>query len=201
MMTERATAWSVTINLKTVSKDTAAQCMETAKSLGWGVQGQLERGEQGTEHYQLMVRTPQVRFSSVKKVFPTAHIEVCRNFQALSHYVQKEETRVESLKKIEVTFLTYPMVRNKFFEWLLREHDWDAHTRNTERRLELWDEFIGASIREGVECDLIGMNPQHRGCIAKYWTSYIAKETSRQTDERRQDRQTDTLESVVVPTI
>lgn len=83
-MTERATAWSVTINLKTVSKDTAAQCMETAKSLGWGVQGQLERGEQGTEHYQLMVRTPQVRFSSVKKVFPTAHIEACRNFQALS---------------------------------------------------------------------------------------------------------------------
>lgn len=94
------------------------------------------------------------------------------------------------------------MVRNKFFEWLLREHDWDAHTRDTERRLELWDEFIGASIREGVECDLIGMNPQHRGCIAKYWTSYIAKETSRQTDERRQiDRQTDSLESVVVPTI
>lgn len=169
--------------------------MKTAEELGWGVQGQIEKGAEGTPHYQLMVTTPQVRFSAVKKVFPTAHIEPARNRRALEQYVHKEDTRVELLKSVEVSFLTYPQVRKKFFEWLLKEHDVDSLTRDNEHRLELWDSFIGASIREGMEVDLIGMNPQHRGCIAKYWFSYIANEERRQTD-----RQTDNLQ-LLLPTI
>lgn len=194
----RSTCWSVTINMKNVSRATAEACMEAARSKGWGVQGQLEVGAEGTEHYQLMVKTPQERFSAIKKVFPTAHIEVARNRAALANYVDKDDTCVEKLKKIEVTFLTYPQVRKKFFEWVvtrltppIRDHD---------DRLRIWDEFIGLSIEEGMDVDLIGMNPQHRGCIAKYWVHYIAYERStRQTEERSQDRQTDTQE-VSLPT-
>lgn len=192
--TIRGTAWSVTCNLKTVTRTTVDTCMDAARSLGWGVEGQLERGDEGTEHFQLLVRTPQVRFSAVKKVFPTAHIELARNVPALQKYVHKEDTRIESLKSVEVTFLTYPMVRKKFFAWFVDQYG-SGSSYNHDECLEFWDRFIGLSIEEGMEVDLIGMNPQHRGCIAKYWRHYIAKEvSSRQTEDRSQSRQTDTQE-------
>lgn len=68
-----------------------------ARQRGWKVDGQLEKGENGTPHYQLILKTPQVRFSAVKKAFPRAHIEVARNVQALEQYVKKDETRVSAL--------------------------------------------------------------------------------------------------------
>lgn len=176
--------------------------MEAARSKGWGVEGQLEVGEEGTQHYQLMVKTPQERFAALKKVFPTAHIEVARNRKALEQYVHKEETRVEALKSIDVTFLTYPQVRAQFFRWLVDECLHLSLYRDPDDRLAQWDRFIGLSIEEGMNVDLIGMNPQHRGCISKYWRHYIAYELSRrQTEERRQeDRQTEE-QSVAVPII
>lgn len=190
----RGTAWSVTCNLKDIKRATVDSHIDAARSLGWGVQGQLEQGKEGTEHYQLLVRTPQVRFSAVKKVFPTAHIELARNVKALENYVDKDETCKEKLKKVEMNFVTYPMVRNKFFEWLLTE-DLLAYTIDPDERLRIWDRFIGMSIAEGVDCDLIGINPQQRACISRYWDSYIQANIRRQTD-----RQTDT-EHVSLPTI
>lgn len=176
--------------------------MDAARQLGWGVEGQLERGEEGTEHYQLMVRTPQVRFAAVKKVFPTAHIEVARNRKALEQYVHKEESRVEPLKSIEVSFLTYPQVRTQFFKWLVDRRFFETRASDPDDRLRLWDEFIGLSIEEGMHVDLIGMNPQHRGCISKYWRHYIAYEYSRrQTDERSQLDSQSPENSVAVPSI
>jgi len=199
---ERATAWSITCNLKDVKRHTVESCIESARHMGWGVEGQIEEGAQGTEHYQLLVRTPQVRFSAVKKVFPTAHIEKARNVKALEKYVHKDDTRKETLKSVEVTFLTYPQVRSQFFIWVVDNGHHLFPRDDHDERLALWDRFIGLSIEEGMHCDLIGMNPQHRGCIAKYWRHYIAYEQSRrQTEERRQiDSQTDT-EVVAVPTI
>lgn len=175
--------------------------MEAARSKGWGVEGQLERGAEGTEHYQLMVKTPQERFAAIKKVFPTAHIEVARNRKALEAYVHKEDTRVESLRNIEVTFLTYPQVRLQFFKWLVDSSRHLSYS-DPDERLRIWDEFIGLSIEEGMHVDLIGMNPQHRGCISKYWTHYIVYErVRRQTEERRQPDSQTTLDSVSVPII
>lgn len=197
----RATAWSVTCNLKNVARSTVEDCIVAARSLGWGVEGQLEKGEEGTEHFQLLVRTPQVRFTAVKKAFPTAHIEVARNVKALQQYVTKEDTRVESLKKIECAFVTYPMARKQFVEWLLDNYDAESLFMSHEQRLEVWDKFIGLSIEEGMEVDLIGMNPQNRACVAKYWFSYIARGSSlRQTEERRQLDRQDT-QQVSVPIV
>lgn len=194
--TLRGTAWSVTCNMKTISRASVDACIEASRSMGWGVEGQIELGEEGTEHYQLLVRTPQVRFSAVKKVFPTAHIELARNVKALENYVHKEETRVEALRSVEVTFLTYPMVRKKFFTWFVDTYPQRIYGHpDHDECLVVWDRFIGLSIEEGMEVDLIGMNPQHRGCIAKYWRSYIVRELStRQTEVRRQESQTDTQE-------
>lgn len=184
-MTDRGTCWSVTCNLANVTRDRVEDCIQNARLSGWGIEGQIERGEQGTEHYQLMVKTPQVRFSAVKKMFPTAHIELARNRIALEAYVHKEETRVQEVKKVEVTFLTYPQVRNQFFAWA-RDQVHHGASYDHDDRLALWDRFIGLSIEEGMECDLIGMNPQNRACIAKYWVSYFRRIpiTDRQTDSQ-----------------
>lgn len=188
--------------MKEVSRERAEACLEAARSKGWGVQGQIEVGAQGTEHYQLMVKTPQERFSALKKVFPTAHIEIARNPAALAEYVDKDETCKEKLKKIEVTFLTYQQVRAQFFKWLVDEQLHLSLYRDPEDRLARWDQFIGLSIEEGMDCDLIGMNPQHRGCISKYWRHYIAYElTRRQTEDRRQEDRQTAEQIVAVPTI
>jgi len=91
----RATAWSVTINNPIKADE---ENMNLARQKGWKVEGQLEKGENGTPHYQLVVMTPQVRFSALKKAFPRAHIEAARNVKALETYCQKDDTRVAPLQ-------------------------------------------------------------------------------------------------------
>jgi len=94
MSTTRSNHWSLTINNPETSD---YEAIDRARQKGWKVTGQLEKGANGTPHYQLHLQTPQIRFSAVKKAFPRAHIEVARNVQALETYVNKEETRVGSL--------------------------------------------------------------------------------------------------------
>lgn len=91
---DRSSCWSLTINNPEVDD---YQAIEEARSRGWKVEGQLEKGENGTPHLQLMLRTPQVRFAAVKKAFPRAHIEIAKSPVALAKYVSKEETRVAQL--------------------------------------------------------------------------------------------------------
>lgn len=93
-MQQRSTYWSVTINNPTSGDE---ENINQARQRGWKVEGQQETGEEGTRHYQLSVKTPQVRFSALKKQFLRAHIEIARNPIALQQYVQKEETRTGQL--------------------------------------------------------------------------------------------------------
>jgi len=92
--TTRSSHWSLTINNPTAADD---EEIARARQKGWRVTGQKEKGEGGTEHYQLHLATPQVRFSAVKRAFTRAHIEAARNPAALEAYVNKAETREGSL--------------------------------------------------------------------------------------------------------
>lgn len=59
--------------------------------------GQLEQGEGGTEyrHWQLVVvHAEPIRFSTLRRRLPTAHLEPVRDLRASLAYVQKEDTRV-----------------------------------------------------------------------------------------------------------
>jgi len=190
---ERATKWSVTINMKTaISQQTAEHCIATARQQGWSVIGQIERGEQGTKHFQLAVATPQVRFSAVKKMFPGAHIEVAKDWSALLKYCQKEDTRVEKL--VENKFISFQIVRDKFAEFILTTtYAEEKFPLTDETKMVCWDNFICHSIEQGIECDLIGVNPQYRSCIMKYWSAYLTNAVRRQTDRQTQE--------VLVPTI
>jgi len=190
---ERATKWSVTINLKNaVSRETAEHWIATARQNGWSVLGQIERGEEGTQHFQLAVATPQIRFSAIKKVFPGAHIEVAKDWTALLKYVYKKETREEKL--VENKFISFQIVRDKFAEFILTTtHAEQQFPLTDETKMTLWDGFICHSIEQGIECDLIGVNPQYRSCVMKYWSAYLTTALRRQTDRQTQE--------VSVPTI
>lgn len=48
----------------------------------------------GKRHWQVALFTQQVRFSALKKIFPSAHIEVARNKDALMNYVEKSDSAV-----------------------------------------------------------------------------------------------------------
>lgn len=110
----RATAWSVT--LFNGERDTALP-------EGWRLEGQMEVApDTGRPHYQGLLHTPQVRFSSVKKVYPKAHIEKCRDVAALKKYVHKAESRMKPpLRAAAMNF-------TKFFEDVL-EYAYDQTDR------------------------------------------------------------------------
>jgi len=93
----RAGCWSLTINNPT----TEELCFDRVKANGWFLKGQLERGKEGTEHYQGCLITPQKpAFSTVKKVFPRAHIEVARQRDQLMKYVEKTDTRIAEVPTV-----------------------------------------------------------------------------------------------------
>lgn len=183
-MTQRATAWSITIN-NPVSAD--EENISLARQKGWKVEGQLEKGEQGTPHYQLLVKTPQIRFSAVKKQFPRAHIEVARNVAALEQYVHKEETREGELKQQSELYPSLQRLWDMLAEWINDKnihHKWMSS--DEEYRLFQFDKFINDKIYEGYVVETMAVNPQVRSSIKHYGINIVIRSLHRQTD-----RQTD----------
>lgn len=78
------------------------------------IKGQLEQGDSGYLHWQLMVVTPKCRGNKIKSIFGDYHIELTRS-TAASDYVWKEETRVAGTQ-FELGQL--PLSR-------ARSHDWE----------------------------------------------------------------------------
>lgn len=192
--------------MKNVKQETADEWIHEARSKGWRVHGQLEQAPTtGTLHYQLMVETPQTRFSAIKKAFPTAHIEISRNKAALAQYVSKTETRVAALAADNEK---YPSVAG-FWKLVYRYYDvdddsgWDQSADDVQfvdldrqQALEgdplgFLDIVAGNLIREGFVIDHIITNPAVRSFWKKFHKDvlYRTRETDRQTD------------SVVLPTV
>lgn len=189
----RASTWAVTAFFdtdKTPSKQTREHQIQVATDKGWKVQGQVEKcPDTNNLHYQLMVKTPQIRAGALMDIFTSADVYPAQNKKALETYVHKEDTRVEELKPVKIP-VQWKEFRDKFYDWLVQEQDVNSHSFMDEDRTRLWDRFVGLSWMEGIECDLIGVNPQYRSCILKYWDAGICLADLR----RKTDRQTDTQE-------
>ena len=181
-MSDRATCWSVTINNPTSADD--ENIARAKQRSGWKVLGQKEKGENGTEHYQLMVKTPQTRFSSIKKAFPRAHIEVARNSRALEEYVQKDDTRVGSIPTDD-KFPSLSKLWELFNEYL---ETWKVTREKMtgDDALYQFDLFISAYIEKGFHIETMGVNPQIRSAVKKYLPSIVARirNSIRQTDRQ-----------------
>jgi len=181
MSDNKSTTWSVTINNPIESDYTA---LDLARSRGWKCDGQVEVGEEGTPHLQLIVRTPHIRFGAVKKVFQRGHIEAARNPAALATYVKKEDTRVGSLP-VENRF--YPPM-NRYFqlvvEWCIECYkdrlNVDAflegevvlmrtdRTPTPDQLLNLLDAATSELVREGFHVEHYAVNPAVRSSWKKF---------------------------------
>ena len=168
------------------------ECIALARQKRWSVEGQKEKGESGTEHYQLLVKTPQVRFSAVKKAFPRAHIEMARNVQALETYVHKEETRTGALEKTNEMYPSLAKTWDMFADWINAKCDrlkmsvWAKWSPDD--WLHNFDKFVCDYIELGYVLETIGVNPQVRSSVKLYGYSIFLRSQSR----RQTDRQTDT---------
>ena len=187
---ERGSCWSVTIN-NPVEVDEENIAM--ARQKGWKVDGQLEKVASGTPHYQLCVKTPQVRFSAVKKQFPRAHIEMARIPQALQKYVKKDDTKVGELLYNQEK---YPSVK-KVYEHMLSLEDldvsWVFKDRYTgDQYLVYFDKAIKDLIEAGYYVEQYGVNPQYRSSIKNYGREILLRASHEECSQT--DRQTDSQE-------
>lgn len=187
MEQNRATCWSITIN-NPLESDYMVQ-----KPPGWELVGQLERGEQGTLHYQGMLKTPQVRFSAVKKIFPKAHIEVAKNKLALEKYVTKSETRVATVDTSSVNIPSlFDYQHTIASKW--DEDDWKSFQSDyTDEQLtklgigEIALLYVDKLVAEDIEngqlgVEYIAVNPMWRSAWKRFWRSMISREKKISTE-------------------
>lgn len=174
--TDRASLWSLTINNPTQED---LEQIALARQKGWQVLGQAERGENGTLHYQIALKTPQVRFSAVKKQFPRGHIEVAKSVPALLRYVEKEATRVASLPTQQGKYPSLSKYWDLVFEYLngldkrgldymeleegrIRFYSEDREKQYRKNPLSMLDEATRDMIKRGYCVESIGANPTTR---------------------------------------
>jgi len=197
--TDRATAWSVTINNPT---PTDVEQIALARQKGWTVEGQMEKGSEGTWHYQLLVKTPQTRFSTMKKQFPRAHIEVARNVAALAQYVTKEDTRQGSLPTDQEKYPSF----SKYMFLVAQEiadmyassvTDPEEYPNIKGSPLDHLDEATRTLIRQGYIVGSIAVNPSTRSQWKLFHKELYhaaikyAPQTDRQTDSVQEEQTVD----------
>lgn len=204
-MSKRATCWSITINNPVASDD---ENVAAARQRGWKVVGQKELGKEGTPHYQLMINTPQVRFSAMKTAFPRGHIEIARNKTLLTNYVNKEETRTGDLPETESKFPTlagfYKLLVPKLFNLnkTLRVstqggwYDTANGLDHEQRLLDALDAGTSELIREGYHVETLVVNPQTRSAWKRFGMDIVERtiqELSKMSVDRQTDRQTELI--------
>lgn len=171
--TERHAAWSITINNPT---DVETRC----EVPGWRLEGQFEVGTEGTRHFQGMLKTPQVRFSAVKKVFPRAHIEAAKNEQALKAYVHKLDSRVDVYTPGDVpTIFQYQAQVASAWDpevWRKESNGINDQDKLDECAMRYIDRLVASDIESGKRgCEWIAINPMWRSSWKKFWPSIIKR--------------------------
>jgi len=182
MTSARATCWSITINNPTYDE------VNAQLPSGWKLTGQYEMGEEGTKHFQGMLKTTQVRFSAVKKHYPRAHIEVARNKEALSNYVSKEETRVASFGGNEspTIFQYQDIIADDWNddEYIKFISDPQIIKMYDDPTMAYVDELCRKRIQEGaVGLEFIAVNPIWRSSWKRFSSSIVSRRRAKRARE------------------
>lgn len=182
MADNRGSCWSITINNP---KEDEYSIVLPSK---WKLQGQLERGNEGTLHYQGMLTTPQVRFAAVKKVFPRAHIEVAKSVAALQKYVHKEDTRVAEVQSIPTLFEYQTIIAEKwdveqFAKWLAQF----PSISPGDVALRYCDSLVATDVAEGRRGgEFIAINPMWRSSWKTFYTAIIQRRDASQNQKQHE---------------
>lgn len=172
-MSERATCWSITINNPT------EEDLKPRLPYGWKLEGQIERGEEGTQHYQAMLTTPQTRFNAIKRHLPRAHIEPARDKAALKAYVHKTESRVREVTQL--VGLTAFALQDKVLEQWNDDDFKDFRnlmsTYDNKAYLMYADCIVRKLIRDGNAggIEFVAINPMWRTSWAKFGDAMLIR--------------------------
>jgi len=195
---ERATCWCVVINNPTANDE---DCIAKAKQrTGWSVQGQLEVGESGTPHYQLCVKTPQVRHAALVKAFPRAYVKAAISPKGLENYCAKEDTRAGALPKENDKFPTMERFYDLFYTFYTTERNNidSVGIETPDTRLQMLDNFVYYQIEQGSFVESFAVNPQIRSSVKKYLPAIFTR--CQKLRRQKTDRQTE-LNNVEVNSI
>jgi len=178
MTDDRGTCWSITINNPTEDE------YLTALPPGWRLEGQLEKGTEGTVHYQGMLRTPQVRFPAVKRHFPRAHIEIARNIAALQQYVHKDESRVAEIRSND-SLTVFKLQELVIEQWDQKEYEAYFEMEKCDSRaahLAYADALVRNLIRNGMKggIEYVAINPMWRSAWKYFGEAMVARKLSNQ---------------------
>lgn len=173
----RATCWSITIN-----NPKASEYSGEGLPGGWKLFGQLEKGAEGTLHFQGMLKTPQVRFAAVKKALPRAHIEIARDPQRLAKYVKKSETRVQQVQTIPNIFEYQTIICSRFVKedcdaYIARRSELvEAKETYGQMFLKYIDTLVEADIKRGQRgAEYMAMNPMWRNSWSHFGPAIIER--------------------------
>jgi len=177
MNTGRATCWSITQQIDSEEEGRVFMAQQTPP--GWRLTGQIEKAPTtGKLHLQLLLKTPQVRFSAVKKQFSQAHIEVARDEWALTKYVEKEESRVRSVEHT-ATPTVWDFNTMVLDKWDCKEFEKFASVQywqeaKDDMAMLYIDKLIGDMIVSGVRgAEYMGVNPMIRSSWKKFWKQMV----------------------------
>lgn len=119
------------------------------------------------KHYQGYLRlTAQQRFAWLRKLLPGVHIEICKNWDALKLYCQKEETRMEGTQPTHQmsSYMTHYQYRDEVAKTICAIIESSGHKPTEtpkDKILRMVDEKVRQDIMKGrrYACD-IAQNPQ-----------------------------------------
>lgn len=158
------------------------------------MQGQIEKGKEGTVHYQGMLTTPQVRFAQVKKALPRAHIELAKNKSALQKYVSKEDTRVAVVENISTNIPTlFDYQHTIASRWDDKEFNEYTQRYSPDEQLKLGHgeialRYVDKLVEEDIEAGMngieyIAINPMWRSAWKKFYKSMVSRERKLKSTE------------------
>lgn len=158
------------------------------------MQGQIEKGKEGTVHYQGMLTTPQVRFAQVKKALPRAHIELAKNKSALQKYVSKEDTRVAAVENISTNIPTlFDYQHTIASRWDDKEFNEYTQRYSPDEQLKLGHgeialRYVDKLVEEDIEAGMngieyIAINPMWRSAWKKFYKSMVSRERKLKSTE------------------
>jgi hypothetical protein len=198
-MSRKSSRWVLVINNPVASDEEA---IGRARAQGWDVRGQKEIGKKtGTPHYQIYIKTPHIRASQVKKMFPRGYIDIANGTETNNlDYVEKEETRVGDLPSTiypsQMQFwdlLWQHMAENGFTfsnphtlkeihktgeEYIIRNN------LNTNRLSNPYHEAVYNMIHKGNVVESIAVNPQTLSAWKNYPIAILYRSHRRQTDRQ-----------------
>jgi hypothetical protein len=192
------TWYSVVVNNPT-DQDEAA--LKEARSKGWLIEGQMEKGKNGTPHYQLALRTDE-GWTAIKQLLPRANIQEAEDPVALRRYVVKEATRVLDLtpvptkKKPQRTYNSADFYNDVFNEAHEQFNaDTDELVKNDDT-LKVYDLAVNQLIlQNGYDIAIRATRPDVRSAYRKYryamWSVWYNDNIG---SEHRQDADDDTSE-------